>query len=670
MNAAESKHAAAIGAAKDWWKTDGRRVVFDDQQIADAARRAAGERCEPIPSDAQIAKIRAVREAFASAPNHPGFVTEPTALADVSAVEAAMLADGHLCDVADFDGYESEHLLFEREKETVSASDSDAAQISQRESSYIFVCKNRAGEIVPAEMREKGERAKAELEECGMNLALALASQGIPGFLPKKSPRASIVCPELEKRIDITAFRRINFLPPVAKARRDPIVKNLEAFAEREGNCRMAVFTMGRRIAITGKGEAVRALTQAMHRRISKLNAHPLFTTNRAQLQFRATEYGSLTIACAWPRVPGTYSVSCPWPRVPGTEQGIASEDAGAPYVHLHAHVVYTLEHQLPPARWRAFLRRVGNLWRHHWGDNGQIQDVREACKYPIKPGDYGHLENAHIARFYHATRGIHLVQPLGKFRTEVADRREASLKLVRLRGSDSKLKLRVKPDWNARFDRLTTPEKNARASYKSQERKRGLSLFIRAAKLLAVRDSLLIATARLLTQRGTRAENAARVFNPLSDAFLAGIVQTCAALTRAAVFLFCGAPRPFAERRLSGIPKLKAADRVEGARRMQDRIGSRLAPAPYFDRITRPALLVWNFSGDYAALRSHGFVRDYLAAVRPQIRRAESELSRLNVHTSHTTVWEKGGGVGLLETREAWPEPPPVPIFAEVSAN
>lgn len=608
-----------------WWRDNGPAVVAADHAISDAARVWAGEHGERIPTDREIARLRAVREHFATVPNHPGFHPAHTLADEKREQEVGMARTGMVYPLGDQDDGRD---LFEREAETVAVSEADGENIRLRESSFVFVCKNRAGEIVEAEAKEKADRAQKELNDCGINLAIALSSAGVPAFLPSSSPRASIVCPESERRIDLAPFRRINFLPPIAKARRDPVVKQLEAFAEREGNCRMAVFTAGPRIPLIGQGAEVRAATQFLHRRISELNSHPLLKSHGCVMHFRATEYGTISLAS-------------PWPRVPGTESGI-------PWVHLHTHVVYSFAHQLSPRRWKRFLAKMHNLWRYHWSDSGKLRDVREACKYPIKPGDYSHLTNEQIAAFYHATKGLHLVQPLGEFRAEIAERREAALKAVRLRNGDRKLELRFKPDWNARIDRLTGPEKNGRAQYREQQRRRGLSVFIKAARLFEASRELYLVAA--LTLRG------ARISSERRQVIAAALIAEARALGALAQSLLLFNPRPFEEERLSAVPKLKALAAMQrGPVKMRDRIAARLAPAPYFDRITRPALLVWNFSGDYAGLRSHGFVREYLDAVRPQIRRAERAASFLNVHTSHTTVGRTSGDLPLLERSEAW---------------
>jgi hypothetical protein len=624
-----------------WWREHGRALIASDRTISDRAREGGGDR-EWIPTNQEIAKLRAVREAFERVPAHPAFTPRATQIATVGRLEPGMSETGRLCDLADFDGYDESAHLFQREAETVAVSDSDAETIRLRDSAFVWHCKNRAGEIVEPEVKEKADRAQKELRENGLNLALALSSAGVPAFLPKNAPRVSIVCPESEQRIDIAPLRRINFLPPIAKARRDPVVKQLEAFAEREGNCRMATFTAGQNVPVIGKGELVRERTGWLHRRISALNASELFKSHGAQMQLRASEYGTIKLAC-------------PWPRVPGTE-------AGVPFVHIHAHVVYKLKKQLSPRRWKRFLAKVKNKWRFHWDESGRLQNVREACKYPIKPGDYSHLTNEQVAAFYHATKGLHLVQPLGEFREEIAARREAALKAVRERDAKQVLKLKFKPDWNARIDRLTTKEKNARAAYREQQKKRGLSVCIKAQRLANGRDALMICALLIARHFARSPEVRAR-----NVATALALVTQAVRIGALAETLLRFNPRPFDEQRLSGIRRMREdAKATRKARPMHNRIAARLAPAPYFDCILRPGLLVWNFDGDYAALRSEGFVREYLDAVRPQIQRAERAVRFLRVHTSHTTVESETCSVALLARAEAWSDPPPAAQCAQ----
>ena len=128
---------------------------------------------------------------------------------------------------------------------------------------------------------------------------------------------------------------------------------------------------------------------------------------------------------------------------------------------------------------------------------------------------------------------------------------------------------------------------------------------------------------------------------------------------------------------------KLAAAEkeaRTQG--RINNRVCARLGPAPYFDRITRPALLVWNFDGDYSALRQHAFVREYAEAVRPLIERAEAALradpTQHSVHTSHLTATRARGarldpGGVLFDHAEAWTHQnptEPTPSDAAIAAG
>lgn len=576
----------------------------------------------------------------------------------VDRLTPGVTSSGRLVDLADFDGYEDRADLLQGDAETCGADDADLENIRTRHSAFVWHCKNRAGEIVPQETKDAGDRAQAELRENTFDLAYKLAAAGVPAFLPKTAPRASIVDPETEQRIDLAPVRRLNFFPTVAKQRRDPVVKQLEAFCERQ-RCRMATFTAGALCFVRGAGAELRARVEIFQRRLSRLNDSALFRAHGAQMQFRGTEFGTVRLAC-------------PVPREPGTEGGI-------PLVHIHAHVVYSLAHQLSPRRWRRFLAKVKNVWRFHWGENGKLENIREAVKYPIKPHDTEHLEPRHVRAIHEATKGLHLVQPLGAFREEIAARRESALKLRRERDAAKRLRLCARPDWNAHVGRLTAAEKSARATYRAQERKRGLSVCLKAARLVNAAAGLRLVAAliargacawgKLIRGGGMKAGPPLLALAAADNARRARLVAVLFAQASRcdvlAAALLAFNPRPFAERRLSGVRQLQESDRAQRSRRpMTNRVCARLAPAPYFDRILRPAILVWNFTGDYSAVRAEPFVREYLDAVRPQIRRAEDELRRsssfLKVHTSHTTAGDAGGAPGLLETAEAWSAAPP----------
>ncbi len=565
--------------------------------------------------------------------------SHPTRLDDLAMVQSGALVELAGCDALP--------EFYEAEEHNQRNSESDAEGLRLRDSEFVFFCKNRAGEIVDAEAKEKADAAQKKIESQTINFALALASQGIPAFLPKKAPRASIVDPISEQRIDVPPVRRINYLPAVAKMRRAPMVKHLTAWVEKFPKTRMATFTIGKRRRLDRTGE-IRAGISFMNRRISNLNAHPLLKTHGCHLTFRSDELGSLNRAC-------------PFPREKGTENGVI-------YAHIHAHVFLHFDHQLSPRRFKRFLRRMWSLWGYHWDYGRKIADPVEACKYPVKGADAEALTDAEHAALYRELRRMHMVQPLGELRETIAARHTSALKGRNWRDKDRNLTLKFRPDWNAR-PRMSQEERAAREAYRARMVKLGLHAFFQAAALLGAANSMLC--------------KAAKVRRQISPALMTAICTQSRVLQSAAIAILRFNPRPWEERRMAGIRKVAAAEkeaRTQG--RINNRVCARLGPAPYFDRITRPALLVWNFDGDYSALRQHAFVREYAEAVRPLIERAEAALradpTQHSVHTSHLTATRARGarldpGGVLFDHAEAWTHQnptEPTPSDAAIAAG
>lgn len=649
----------------------------------------------------------AAKSAGAGSPLH----TTPTVLApdDGNFHEWAMLEDGTLADIPELDGYGPE--LWQAEEHT--RPDEAAAEgLRLRDGEFVFFCKNRAGEVAPADAHAKAIEARTKMDAQSMDMALGLATQGIDAFQPKSAPRISIVDPFSEQRLDVAPLRRVNFFPSVAKQRRAGMLVHLNAWLDANPLTRMFTFTSGGRVRLDIPGE-IKGRFKFLHRRLSNIHAHPYLRRIGCRFSFRASEVGTLYRAC-------------PFPREKGTEEGVI-------FAHIHAHVFVNFDHQLSPKGLRKFLRRIKSIWRYHWDFGRTVANAAEACKYPVKPGDFEILNDKEKAAFYRETRKLHIVQPLGGLRESIAERHEIALKGRKWRGIDketkkSELKIKFRPDWNAR-PRKPAAQRAAEAYQRDRLRVLGLTAYSSAAELLGYANGLLsfekrvrkdeskklhkavetaagiLARARrdfnstrpatkaatLALARAEAAHGAAKALYAagptfrLSAADRAALLAQVAALRAAATTFLTFPIRPKAERRWLGVKKLKEVEKTARPQTVIcNRVPARLGPAPFFDRVYRPALMVWNFNGDYAALRELPFVKEYGAAVAAQIADAEAKIAaesagnsavpNHSVHTSHITATRARRASdptdpGLLASAEVWQAPPDPKISPSTSA-
>ena len=521
----------------------------------------------------------------------------------------------------------AENILWSPPEDEIETTEAEAAAALFRESEYVRHCKNRAGEVVSDEAWRESQTSRETIARQSREAALALTSAGIPAFLPPTVPRASICDPETESELKPLPLRRVNYFPQVAQQRRADMVKHLEAFLITHPDTQLMTLTAGRRLFVRS-WEELRGAIGAFHRRISFLNAGWLFDMFGFELVFRGTELGTVSRVFA-----------SPFPRESGTEGGV-----WALSVHLHAHCFGRYAQRPADARRSCFCRLMHIHWGAMWNFAGSINAAREACKYPVKPSDMDGLENADHVTLFKAMRGMKLVQPMGELRTAIRSRFADGLKgrrwTVPQKEGGTRLELRFRPDWNAKPRDLKG--RANRAALRERDRKQALAWLVGAVAALSF---------------------AKAAFGIAQTAFKAGAFKLAFAWQavafnahRLGVWLATYRFRPYEERAFFGQRVIKEAERLARAKKAPPRnqIVARLAPATYFDRVTRPALLVWNFNGDWAALRSQAFVREYLDAVRPKIAAAVGEIRAENenaaneaiesgllekVHTSHATV-------------------------------
>ena len=488
----------------------------------------------------------------------------------------------------------------------------DLEAFTFRESEFVMHSRNRSGEIITAETWEKQREARALLNRQTENLALACQSEGIHAFQPATAPRPSIVCAITGARIDPLPVRRINFFPAVAQARRAPMVNHLEAFLTRHPETLLTTFTYGVRLFIT-KAEELRAALAGFHRKFSLLNAGWLCRTFGFELVFRATELGEVKPIAATFDTPAGLSV------------------------HIHGHTFARFTRKLHPAQACCFKRLMWPVWGAHWDFGTSVNAAREACKYPVKPADLEKLGNADVAILFHAMRGMKMVQPMGELRLTIRDRFAAALKGRRWRvkkGQDKgTLELQFRPDWNAQPRNLRHAAN--RAAMNERRRRAALAWFVIAAGFTLEAGSAqnarrlqlqAIIAARQAANAGKMAAGAGQEADRHAKALELKAIAISAKAS--AHFFATFSTRPYDESSYFGAKRLKKTLSIaKGTPPPLNQIVARLPAAAYFDPVTRPALLVWNYNGDLAAIKSHPFVKEYVNAVSEKVANATAAM-------------------------------------------
>lgn len=481
----------------------------------------------------------------------------------------------------------------------------DVSERLSRDSEYIFHVRNRAGEVIPAENYEKQRALRAELEAQGMEIALALElcwkrraraeaeAKGEPfdeANAPSAFDRAAqkrkpvIVDPVGRRVLSIVPYRRVNFNPVCAAVRRAPMLKHLEGFLTDHPLAKMFTFTNGPRVRLSVVGE-IRAAIMDQHRRLSKLNADPRFRDFGCSLAFRATELGELR------RLGDSAQVEL---------EGIDGGRPGEITAHVHSHVFAVFKRALPPGAFALFVKTVWEIWGTHWDYGRTVESAREACKYPVKPSDMkeANMTPEEVDRLYQELFKLRLVTPLSTLKKKIRFRRNLALKGLKRRTDKGDLALKFRPDWNARGQRAQMVELESRGVWvDARDTKARTAADLRRASL----ERFFYAAALLSELGADEAENEV--------------------LRAWALWLAWSAPKNEAERARAAKKQAKELARaLSTAPAPENQIVARLAPAPYFDRVTRPALLVWNFDGDWEKLERQQVCAELVSVARPLV--------------------------------------------------
>lgn len=264
-------------------------------------------------------------------------------------------------------------------------------------------------------------------------------------------------------------FRRLCFLPHVAAQVRASKLAALEFFISRNLYCRFWTFTSGPRVGL----DKLRERIQWLHAKLNALNQY-LRRKYRIELVFRSTELG-------------TIEFDHDGNKIAEEKAGkIEFDENGSPLFHPHAHCVMRhLYGKLDHDKWTQAFKDVWAFWKDdqgnqlNWdggrkGESGVIRKPSECCKYVTKPGDMLKLSGAHLAATEAALRGLHLVQPLGALKKEIARRKQwpNPKKLVRVPTGDGKTVWAEKPDWNKWPEQPDdpSPEAGRNKSYSREE--------------------------------------------------------------------------------------------------------------------------------------------------------------------------------------------------------
>lgn len=234
-------------------------------------------------------------------------------------------------------------------------------------------------------------------------------------------------------------FRHSLFLPAVAASDRARQTKKLELYLQRHRRSRFArylVVTHGVRIA--WHDPDFRQKIAEFHNKIG-IFARAARKQFNVEIVVRSTE---MTLR-----------------DLPG--------QSGIDGVHLHANIVY-IPPKLTGERWQNWLMFCRRYFVSHVKDCGRIKNIQEIVKYVTKPSTSAterekipgligmcQISPARLAWLHAATRRLHIVQPLQKFRSFLRGLAISRLKIYRSEGGT--LELVQKPEYEKRAAREET---------------------------------------------------------------------------------------------------------------------------------------------------------------------------------------------------------------------
>lgn len=178
----------------------------------------------------------------------------------------------------------------------------------------------------------------------------------------------------------VPAYRNINFLPSVARAKRQKMVRNLSWWADQgRGYLRYGVVTAGVRVPISQLRQSLKDLG----RLVSRWAASDQLRAWGVSVVFRASEFT------------------------------VNAEKL----CHPHINLVYDFTRRLDPEEFAQFLKFTRDFFGAVWKDCGRLIDPAEVVKYVVKPVDLEGLGSADLVVLAHSLFGLRLVSTFGRFR-------------------------------------------------------------------------------------------------------------------------------------------------------------------------------------------------------------------------------------------------------------
>ena len=178
----------------------------------------------------------------------------------------------------------------------------------------------------------------------------------------------------------VPAYRNINFLPSIARAKRQKMVRNLSWWADQgRGYLRYGVVTGGVRVPIS----QLRQSLQDLGRLVSRWSASDQLRAWGVSVVFRSSEF---TINAA-------------------------------KMCHPHVNLVYDFTRRLEPQEFSQFLKFTHDFFGAVWKDCGRLVDPAEVVKYCVKPVDLEGLGSVDLVALAHSLFGLRLVSTFGEFR-------------------------------------------------------------------------------------------------------------------------------------------------------------------------------------------------------------------------------------------------------------
>ncbi len=495
VQAALPGFAARPGAAATWTPpqpSDEERLRAHVRHLVEEAE--AEDRGAAQIDDARLAlnpSIRSIRWALSPVGEHgpvipPAWRPSPPAQTPVSSDdERELVFDGrHLFRRGDAD-----------ETPTAPVEETPDYQFTQRvEGVYEAICRDETGRTDDPEAVEERLEERNTLKAQSHEIARKLIEAG------KEAYRNEAWCLWVyhvhTKHLEtLPKFRRICLLPYVAAMVRAGHLRALEYWLQRHPHCRFWTFTSGKRCYV----EDLRERLNALHRKLSALNAYLKRRGYPVEIVFRSSELGT---------VEGQ--------RYDENAGCIGRDASGRALYHPHAHcVVWLKQGRLPAWRWTALLSDVWTFWGDNWQDGdehgGPIRNPRECVKYVFKPGEIAALTSDELSALHDALFRMKLVQPMGELKRELKVRDAAGMTLVKQRTRDGAV-WREEKDWNKHLPKDADDRRLAAALRLDSK---GVDMCAVVARLVPAIGPLGVSEPRVVVM-GTRWDGEAVASHPL----------------------------------------------------------------------------------------------------------------------------------------------------------